>query len=826
MPIEASRNSPRNGASVSPAKAGGQEKTMKPSFAAVAATASTSPTSITATIPASKPSPTSTGAPHSITTEHVDKKTGEAYKITKYRDNTSVAGGFTKLGVGGGGNSDGPKRNNGNRNNNYYNPASQQQQQQQRTPSPPSIGAGKPSNLAARRAATQQMGTIDLASGTASGPMRKPLAPIAINAYPGLLRSEFSPASFGSLPPSAGLSPSPTSLNSGRRSPYGAVPAPVPSPTHVSPHIANAYYEQSAKKGSATYNEDGELEYEDEEPVENDGLGAYGLPSPMLMPNVVASDPNVETLLAYQAMLAQPPQHSGSNTASLASAYIKYLEAQANLNHFVNSTLEQTGVSTASASSNSLATSTGLPVPPPTNHLSPEVMAALAQQEQVAASTLKRRAAVPMAYSASSPVHSSTNTSSSADSLFGNIHQTPASFRLARNGGGTARAGAIGSHASPTAALPLGSAPGLPISPSPTTTWGSSRASAYGGIPATPFSPFDGHPSRYLLSSGSTPYTATPSAVSATSSAYSSPLPSPASSTSSLPESDLMRRTESMQSTDSYTTYASSSVTHHSAAAVDAEEKERFAKMAKYGYGMGAGASAGAGAAAWGSEADWSTNWRRRGPLDYVEPSAPLLSSRSQSQQHQPLSPARISGAGALDLDLGMHKLGLGHPLDMAMSMPGAPISKPIGLPAVYGDAGSAMRSPFTSRAAGGGIKGSRAFAAAAAAAAAVAPPTPTLLDQEFVDGLMRTGYSEDEFGAGAEQQHQQQHQHQQQLAPGAALGKTSALRTSPSLSSPASTSASSSPNPGLLGLAGLRKLNPMAQLDMETPLARDVARF
>ncbi|KAE8249005.1 hypothetical protein A4X13_0g5380 [Tilletia indica] len=769
-------------------------KASKPSFASIAATAGASANSKTLASPsaiataatvAGNKSP-ATNAPHSITTEHVDKKTGGAYKITKYRDNTSVAGGFTKLGCSSGGNSD-SKRNNSNRSTPSFTPSGPQSHQ--RTPSPPSPnGSAKPSNLAARRAAAQSSG-VELGSASS---LRKPLAPIAINAFPGLLRSELSPASFGSMPQSAGLSPSPANLNAGRRSPYER---PIPSPTNVSPHFASAYYVQSAKKGSATYNEDGELEMEeeDEEPVQH--LAAanspFGPPSPMALPaNVLPTDPNVEMLRAYQAMLAQP-SHSGptSNTASLASAYLKYLEAQANFNHFVNSTLEQTA---ATVSSTPMTSSASMPASMPAAslasaapHLSPEVMAALAQQEQIAAQALKRH---PMGLSnpASSPRRPSVSpaqqeTSSSPTSLFSNVHQTPASsFRYGN------RNGAIGSTVSPTSSMPLplpfsSAAAGTPISPS---TW-SSRRSVYGNggssILATPFSPFDG-PSRYLLSSASTTYTATPSAVSATSSAYSSPLPSPASSTSSLPESDMMRRTESMQSTDSYTSYGSSAASISGGRDVfDSDEKERFAKMAKYGYGGTPNHAAGA-ASQWVSDADWSSNWRRRGPLDYVEPIG--LNSSASS----PLGRRASAHNHDQDFDLGLSKLRLGYPHDMlstnmatSVSMPGAPLSKSIGLPAMLGEG---MQSPLKPRNRNG------------------APPTPTMLDQDFFDGLMRTGYSEDE----SEQQQQQQQQ-------------KASLRASPNMDG-------SSANNGLLGLSGLQALNPMAHNDLETPLARDVARF
>ncbi|CAD6890529.1 unnamed protein product [Tilletia controversa] len=771
-------------------------KTSKPSFASIAATGGasanlksmlSSPNSITATTGHTSPS---TNAPHSITTEHVDRKTGGAYKITKYRDNTSVAGGFTKLGCSGG-NSD-SKRSSSNRS------TPSVPHSQQRTPSPPTLSA-KPSNLAARRAAAQS----NAPELNSTGSFRKPLAPIAINA-PGLLRSELSPASFGSMPHSGGLSPSPTGVTAGRRSPYER---PLPSPTNVSPHIASAYYTQSANKGSATYNEDGELEMEEEEAqYMASSSSPFGPPSPMALPagGLPSSDPNVEMLLAYQTMLAQP-SHSGaaSNTASLASAYLKYLEAQANFNHFVNSTLEQTAAtSNAMPMPSSAAPMPAVSLASAAPHLSPEVMAALAQQEQIAAQALKRR---PMGMSnpASSPrrpsVSPAPDASSSPASLFGNVHQTPASsFRYGN------RNNAIGSNISPTSSMPLplpfpAAAAGTPCSPS---TWSSRPYGTGAGtnVLATPFSPFDGHPNRYLLSATSTPYTATPGAVSASSSAYSSPLPSPASSTSSLPESDMMRRTESMQSSDSYTSYGSSASGRD---VFDSDEKERFAKMAKYGYGgMGSGADTAAAAATaagqWVSDADWSSNWRRRGPLDYVEPgsllnlnSSPLgRSASTHSNLHQ-------------DFDLGLGKLRLGYPHDMgptsmatSVSMPGAPLSKSIGLPAMLGEG---MRSLYQPKAVGGNRK-------------AALPPTPTLLGQDFVDGLMRTGYSEDE----SEQQHQQQEQQQQGSL---SSGVKASLRASPNMAA--------SPNSNtVLGLSGLQVLNPMAHLDLETPLASNVARF
>ncbi|KAK0544906.1 hypothetical protein OC845_005362 [Tilletia horrida] len=715
----------------------------KPSFASVAAAkANLSNESSAAT--ANQAS--STGAPHSITTEHVDRKTGENYKITKYRDNTSVAGGFTKLGVSSSASPEN-KRSSPNR--------AGQHHSQQRTPSPPQFVSSKPSNLAARRAAAQHA-----TQETGQAAMRKPLAPIAVNAYSTLLRSELSPASFGPTPSSARLSPSPTNLNAGRRSPY----APIPSPTNVSPHIATAYYEQSAKKGSATYNDDGELE-EDEDEEETEApvsLSPFGPPSPMMIPHALTQDVNAEVLLAYQAMLAPPP-HMSSASASLAGAYLKYLEAQANLNHFVSSTLDNSAMAPTSAPALPMSTTTpnmqGQLLPSYAPQLTPEVLAALAQQELVAAQTLKNGPS-SMPAPLSSPAESKKGSASAG--LLASIHQTPASFRYTNNGQ---------NRGTPTS-QPL-SAAATPISP---VAW-RSRPNVFGGVPATPFSPFDSSSGRHLLSSASA-YSATPSAVSATSSTYSSPLPSPASSLSSLPESDMMLRSDSTQSMDSATTYSSmSSFKYHGGA--DIGHENNFGKMSKQVFNS----DAHRGGAPWGSDADWSVNWRKRGPLDYDEPSTEatgLTSPLGRASRNSPTSLATFD----LNLDLtsvdhSFRKLGLGHPLDMP-SVPGAPVSRPIGLPAsAYADG---YLSPAGNR----------------------VPPTPTLLDQEFVEGLMRTGYSEDEAHSSTDLSNNK-------------------------LSGTASSSPLVGGNIGpigMLGLSGARKLNPMLQIDMETPLARDVARF
>jgi len=235
-----------------------------------------------------------------------------------------------------------------------------------------------------------------------------------------------------------------------------------------------------------------------------------------------------------------------------------------------------------------------------------------------------------------------------------------------------------------------------------------------------------------------------------------------------------------MQSTDSYTTYASTgssafgfgnSFRGHG----DADQQRYYGGKA---FKMGEGAAksvwastGGGGGVGGGSEADWSSNWRRRGPLDY--PDASPLSTR---QQHQ--TQTQRSELNSLNLELELQKLSLGN----ALEMPGAPLAKSRPLPSVFGGAG-------------GGTT-----------AAAVIPPTPTLLDQEFVDGLLRTGYSEDE-GSSAAMLGQQRGINK--AAAAAVVG--GGLRASPSL----------------LGLSGFHcKINPMVSGDNETPLARDVARF